>query len=113
MVILLSNKVSFILTANEIFDLLEDEYDGEDDVADVVDVTLFPPTESADAQSDADSDASDEPAGLVGHLPRRVLAAGAQMTVAEDGETGAADKHEKGGAAYNGPPSKQRKRAKQ
>ena len=64
------------LTANEILDLLEEEDEEEDDIADAVDVALFPPAEAADAQSDVDYDASDEPVGLVHHLARRMLAAG-------------------------------------
>ena len=101
------------MTANETFDLLEEEEKGQYDVADEVDVALFPPTESADAQTDADSDASDEPAGFASHLPRRLLAAGAEMALSEDGEAVAAEDPGVRAAPYNEPPStKQGKRTK-
>lgn len=102
------------MTANEILDLLEEEDEEEDDVADAVDVALFPPAEAADAQSDADSDASDEPVGLVHHLPRRMLAAGAEMTMAGDGEAdGDVEEGPKGDGDDAAPPSKRKKRARQ
>ena len=40
---------------------------------------MDPPVERADGDTDRDSDDSDEPTGLVTHLPRRLLGSQAQM----------------------------------
>ena len=69
-------------------DILEEE---EDDF-DIADVVLCPPEEKAEAQSDCDSDDSDEPTALFDHLPRRLLASGSEATLrhtAEDETTNA------------------------
>ena len=68
----------FSLSANQIFDLLEED---DDDAEGAVTVALFPPSETADAESDADSDASEDPEGLASHLPRRLLCAEAEVEV--------------------------------
>ena len=65
------------LNAAEIMDILEQE----DDDFDVAEVVLCPPEEKAEAQSDCDSDDSDEPTGLFDHLPRRLLASKSQATL--------------------------------
>ena len=101
------------MTANEILDLLEEEDEEEGDIADAVDVALFPPAEAADAQSDVDSDASDESVGLVHHLPRQMLAVDAEMMMADDGEADHDVEEPTGDGDDAAPPSKRKKCARQ
>ena len=58
------------LTASEIMNILE----GKNEDFDVADIVLCPPEVKAEAQSDCDSDHSDEPTALFDHLPGRLLA---------------------------------------
>ena len=47
----------------------------------MAEVVLCPPEEKAEAQSDCDSDDSDEPTALFDHLPRRILASESGATL--------------------------------
>lgn len=77
------NNLFFRYTLNEVIDIItnksdNDEEDSEDDNF----IAMLPPSERADAQTDCDSDASDDMnEGLTHHLPRRLLNANAETNL--------------------------------
>lgn len=50
-------------------------------------LTLLPPAEQANGDTDVDSDDEDQPTGLLDHLPGRVLRAGGSGAVVQDKPT--------------------------
>ena len=64
----------FRLTADEAFALIDQMIDNEKR-----EVTLYPPIESSQAETDVDSDNSDD-AYEIDHLPRRILQAEAEIS---------------------------------
>lgn len=75
-----------------IANLLDQEYDNYDNDSDYegINVVMFPPIEKAQADSDNDSDESDDPEANINKLPRRLLETDAEVsrgrkaTTAED-----------------------------
>ena len=85
---LFSNRVPFYsLTVNQILDILNEPDEDEecDDVGGQYTVIIQPPAEIPDAETDQDSDASDDEATAdPDHLPRRLLAANAELLTSKD-----------------------------
>ena len=83
---LFSNRVSFYsLTVNEILDILNEPDEECEDVDGQFTVVIQPPAEIPDAETDQDSDESDDEATAdPNHLPRRLLAANAELLTSKD-----------------------------